>query len=46
MREINEHEVLFKKTDEDPMLIATISATLTKTNVYNISILNEKLVEA
>ena len=42
MREINEDEVLFEKTDEDLMLIATTSAALTQASAHNISILNEK----
>ena len=46
MREIIEDEVLFNKTDEDLMLIATTFAALTQASVHNISILNEKLNEA
>ena len=46
MREITEDEVLFEKTDEDLMLIATPSDALTQASVHNISILNEKLTEA
>ena len=46
VREIIEDWVLFEKIDEDPMLIATTSATLTQASVHNISILSEKLTEA
>lgn len=46
VREINEDEVLFYKIDEDPMLISTASISFTQANINNISILNEKLVEA
>ena len=46
VRERNEDEVLFKKNDEDLMLIATTYAALTQSSVYNISMLSENLVEA
>ena len=46
MREINEDEVLFEKTDEDLMLIATTSTSLPQDSVHNISILNGKLAQA
>ena len=46
MREITKDEVLFKKTNEDLMLIATTFAALTQASVHNISILNENLAEA
>ena len=45
VRKITEDEVLFEKTDEDPMLIATTSVVMTQASVYNISMLNEKLAE-
>ena len=46
MRAITEDEVLFDKTDEDTMLIDTTFVSLTQASVYNIFMLNEKLVEA
>jgi hypothetical protein len=45
VREITEDEVLFEKTDEDLMIIATSFVALTQASFYNISMLNEKLVE-
>ena len=42
---MKEDEVLFEKTDEDPMIVATTSTTLTKATSHNIIILNEKLLE-
>ena len=38
-------EVLFEKTDEDPIMVATASTTLTQAISHNISLLNEKLLE-
>ena len=38
--------MLFKKTDEDPMTVATTSVALTQATSHNISVLNEKLLEA
>ena len=46
VREITEDEVLFKKTDEDLMLIATTYTALTQASLHNISILNEQLTKA
>ena len=46
MREIQEDEVLFENTDEDPILVATTSVALNQTNILNISLLNEREVEA
>ena len=46
VREITKDEVLFKKTDEDPMLIAKTFVALTQASVHNISRLDEKLTEA
>lgn len=38
---MQEDEVLFGKTDEDPLTIATTSVSLTQATTHNISILNE-----
>ena len=46
MRDINEDEVLFERTDEDSMLVATSSTALSQTNILNISLLNERITEA
>ena len=42
---MQEDEVLFEKTGEDLVTIATTSASLTQTIAHNIKILNEKLLE-
>ena len=44
MKEIQEDEVLFKKTDEDPMTVEITSATLTQDIAHNVTMLNEKLL--
>ena len=44
--EMQEDEVLFNKTDEYPLTVATTSIDLTQAIVDNISILNEKMEEA
>jgi hypothetical protein len=46
LEEMQEEEVLFERTDEEPIMVATPSADLTQTIVYNISMLNEKVMEA
>ena len=46
MKEIQEDEVLFEKTDEDPVTIATTMETLSQTTAHNVTILNEKLSQA
>ena len=38
-------KVLFEKTYEDPVIVATTSVTLTQATAYNVTILNEKLLE-
>jgi hypothetical protein len=45
LEEMKEDEVLFEKTNEDPMTVATASASLTQANTHNIMVLNEKLLE-
>ena len=44
--EMHEDEVLFEKTDEDPVIVATVSTTLTQSTSPNITILNENILEA
>ena len=46
MKEILEDEVLFKKTDEDQVTVATASTTLSQTTAHNVTMLNEKLSQA
>ena len=41
LKEVQEDEVLFERTDEDPIIVATISATLSKATVHNVTMLNE-----
>ena len=45
LEEMQEDEVLFKKTDEDLVTVATMSTTLTQATSHNITILNEKILE-
>ena len=45
MKEIQEDEVLFEKTDEDPVTVATTSTTLTQATAHNVTMLNEKLLQ-
>lgn len=46
LEEMQEDEVLFDKIDEYPVTVATTSTTLTQDTVHNITILNEKFLEA
>ena len=46
MKENQEDEVLFEKTDEDPVIVATASATLSQATAHNVIVLNEKLSQA
>ena len=43
MKEFQEDEVLFEKTDEDLITVATTSATLSQATALNVTVLNEKL---
>jgi hypothetical protein len=45
LEEMQEDEVLFQKTDEDPMTVATSSTTLTQDIAHNLSVLNENILE-
>ena len=42
MKEIQEDEVLFQKTDEDPVTVIKTSTTLTQATAHNVTMLNEK----
>ena len=46
MKEIHEDEVLFEKTDEDLVTVATSSTTLSQATAHNVTMLNEKLSQA
>ena len=43
MKDIQEDEVLFENTNEDPMIVATTSTTLSQATSHNATMLNEKL---
>ena len=43
--EMQEDEVLFERTNEDPIMVATTSTNLTQANAHNISVLNEKVLQ-
>ena len=43
MKEIQEDEVLFEKTNEDPMIVASTSTTLSQATSHNDTVLNENL---
>ena len=44
-QEMQEEEVLFERTDGDPIMVATSSTTLTQATIHNVSMLNEKVKE-
>ena len=46
MKEVQEDEVLFEKTDEDPVTVATTSIYLSQATSHNVTVLNEKLSQA
>ena len=43
LKEVPEDEVLFEKTDEDPIIVATASVALSQAIVHNVTMLCEKL---
>ena len=45
LEEMQEDKVLFKKTNEYPMIVATTSAALTQVTTHNISVLSKKILE-
>ena len=45
MKEVQEDEVLFEKTYEDPVTVETTSITLTQATAHNVTMLNEKLLQ-
>jgi hypothetical protein len=46
MKETQEDEVLFEKTDEDQVKVEMTSTTLTQDISHNVTMLNEKLFQA
>ena len=45
LEEMHEDEVLFEKTDEDPVIVAIAPVALTQATADNITILNENIFE-
>ena len=43
LKEVQEDEILFEKTGEDPITIATTSAALSQSTSHNVTMLSEKL---
>ena len=43
LKEIQEDEVLFERTDEYSIIVATTSATLSQATAHNVTVLNEKI---
>ena len=46
MKEIQKDEVLFEKSYEDPMTVATTPTALSQDTAHNVTMLNEKLSQA
>ena len=46
LEEMQEYEVLFEKTNEDPVLVAIASTILTQATAHNITMLNANILEA
>jgi hypothetical protein len=46
MKGVHEDEVMFEKTDEDSVTVAMASTTLTQATAHNVTMLNEKLLQA
>ena len=42
-KEVQEDEILFERIEEDPVTVATASATLSQATVHNVNVLSEKL---
>ena len=45
-KEVQEDEIIFERIEEDPVTVATASATLSQATVHNVSMLSEKLSQA
>ena len=46
LKEVQEDEVIFERTDEDPITVATTSVALSQATVHNVTMLSEKLSQA
>ena len=46
LKEVQEDEVLFERTNEDPITVATASTALSQVTVHNVTMLSEKLSQA
>ena len=46
LKEVQEDEILFEKTDEDPITVATASATLSQAAAHNVTLLSDNLSQA
>ena len=46
VKEVQEDDALFEKTDKDPITVATTSATLSNATVHNVTMLSDKLSQA
>ena len=46
LKEVQEDEILFERIDEDPITVATTSATLSQATIHNITMLTEKPSQA
>ena len=46
LKEVQEDEVLFERTDEDPITVATASVALSQSTVHNVTMLSGKLSQA
>ena len=46
LKEVQEDEVLFEKTDENPVTVAIASTTQTQVIAHNVTMLNETLLQA
>ena len=43
LKEVQKDEILFEKTDGDPIIVATTSTSLSQATTHNVTILSEKL---
>ena len=46
LKEVQEDDILFEKTDDDPITVATTSTTLSQDTAHNVTMLSEKLCQA
>ena len=46
IKEVQEDEVLFEKTDKDPITVATTSISLSHVTEHNVTMLSDKLSQA